>query len=92
MKVNDDSSFVALLVVANLLGVDDYQLHDALTQKTRVLRGEVIATPLDVDQVCLTTLLPLGLKIIMNICTVYCLFCSSQHYCRVNGRMIESQL
>ncbi|KAJ8025311.1 Unconventional myosin-X [Holothuria leucospilota] len=40
----------ALLVVANLLGVDDYQLHDALTQKTRVLRGEVIATPLDVDQ------------------------------------------
>ncbi|XP_071812274.1 unconventional myosin-X-like isoform X4 [Apostichopus japonicus] len=40
----------ALVVVANLLGVDDYQLQDALTQKTRVLRGEVIATPLDVDQ------------------------------------------
>ncbi|XP_072179526.1 unconventional myosin-X-like [Diadema setosum] len=39
-----------LETVAHLLSVDEYQLNDALTQKTRELRGEVISTPLDLDQ------------------------------------------
>ncbi|XP_022083588.1 unconventional myosin-X-like isoform X2 [Acanthaster planci] len=37
-------------IVSALLNVDEYQLCDALTQKTRLLRGELISTPLDVDQ------------------------------------------
>ena len=40
-----------LEVAAHFLHVDEYQLMDALTQKTRLLRGEVISTPLDIDQV-----------------------------------------
>ena len=42
---------VDLEVAASLLNVDEYQLSDGLTLKTRSLRGEVIATPLDVQQV-----------------------------------------
>ncbi|XP_063965090.1 unconventional myosin-X-like isoform X3 [Lytechinus pictus] len=40
----------AVETAASLLHVDEYQLTDALTQKTRTLRGEVISTPLDLDQ------------------------------------------
>ncbi|XP_030845924.1 unconventional myosin-X isoform X3 [Strongylocentrotus purpuratus] len=40
----------AVEIAASLLHVDEYQLMDALTQKTRTLRGEVISTPLDLDQ------------------------------------------
>lgn len=37
--------------VANLLRLDIYQLIDALTQKSMVLRGEEILSPLSVEQV-----------------------------------------
>ncbi|XP_071802894.1 unconventional myosin-X-like isoform X2 [Asterias amurensis] len=37
-------------IVASLLNIDEYQLCDSLTQTTRTLRGELISTPLDVDQ------------------------------------------
>ena len=37
--------------VANLLHVDIYELTDALTQKSMVLRGEEIQSPLSVEQV-----------------------------------------
>ena len=38
--------------VANLLRVDIYELSDALTQKSMILRGEEILSPLSVEQVC----------------------------------------
>lgn len=37
--------------VANLLRVDIYELTDALTQKSMILRGEEIQSPLSVEQV-----------------------------------------
>ena len=37
--------------VANLLRVDIYELSDALTQKSMILRGEEILSPLSVEQV-----------------------------------------
>ena len=47
------SSFSTVLEnVANLLRVDIYELSDALTQKSMILRGEEILSPLSVEQVC----------------------------------------
>ncbi|XP_072041774.1 unconventional myosin-X-like [Amphiura filiformis] len=40
----------SLEIAASLLNVDEYQLSDGLTLKTRSLRGEIISTPLDVQQ------------------------------------------
>ena len=37
--------------MANLLRVDIYELTDALTQKSMILRGEEIQSPLSVEQV-----------------------------------------
>ena len=37
--------------MANLLRVDIYELTDALTQKSMILRGEEILSPLSVEQV-----------------------------------------
>ena len=44
-------SILVLENVANLLRLDIYQLIDALTQKSMVLRGEEILSPLSVEQV-----------------------------------------
>ena len=46
------SLHVVLENLANLLRVDIYQLMDALTQKSMILRGEEILSPLSVEQVC----------------------------------------
>ena len=42
--------FIVLENTANLLQLDSYQLNDALTQKSMILRGEEILSPLNVDQ------------------------------------------
>ena len=42
---------IVLENVANLLRVDIYELIDALTQKSMILRGEEIQSPLSVEQV-----------------------------------------
>ena len=42
--------------VANLLRVDIYELTDALTQKSMILRGEEIQSPLSVEQVLFVSL------------------------------------
>ncbi|XP_071955935.1 unconventional myosin-X-like isoform X3 [Antedon mediterranea] len=44
------SSMSVLKQAADLLSVDEYQLANALTEKTRLLRGELISTPLDEHQ------------------------------------------
>ena len=51
--LSNASSFSTVLEnVANLLRVDIYELSDALTQKSMILRGEEILSPLSVEQVC----------------------------------------
>nr|XP_006819606.1 PREDICTED: unconventional myosin-X-like [Saccoglossus kowalevskii] len=40
----------ALETVAGLLHLDEYQLNDVMTQKSMILRGEEILTPLEIDQ------------------------------------------
>ena len=47
----DIFAFLVLENVANLLHVDIYDLSDALTQKSLILRGEEIQSPLSVEQV-----------------------------------------
>lgn len=43
-------SVIVLENLSNLLQVDLYDLNDALTQKSMVLRGEKIMSPLTVEQ------------------------------------------
>lgn len=48
------SIFVHLLVVSNaseLLGLDAFQLSEVLTQRSIILRGEEICSPLTIEQV-----------------------------------------
>ncbi|XP_070564817.1 unconventional myosin-X-like [Ptychodera flava] len=40
----------ALQIVSKLLGLDEYQFSDAMTQKSMILRGEEILQPLEIDQ------------------------------------------
>ena len=47
------SVWTVLENVANLLRVDIYELSDAITQKSMILRGEEILSPLSVEQVFL---------------------------------------
>lgn len=45
---------VCVLVVSNvseLLGLDSFQLSEVLTQRSMILRGEEICSPLTVEQV-----------------------------------------
>lgn len=43
--------FLALNRSAELLGLDSTQLTEALTQRSMILRGEEILTPLNIQQV-----------------------------------------
>lgn len=38
-------------VVSDLLGLDSFQLSEVLTQRSMILRGEEICSPLTVEQV-----------------------------------------
>ena len=44
--------FISIVLenTANLLQLDSYQLNDTLTQKSMILRGEEILSPLTVEQ------------------------------------------
>jgi len=45
-------------VVSDLLGLDSFQLSEVLTQRSMILRGEEICSPLTVEQVRNQDMLP----------------------------------